>query len=129
MRVMRRFRQAEIAFAFVAAVIWVVAYAAGAGSTPRFRDVAGASSFHYTTHNDYRSVKYFIQPICGGVVIFDYDGDGTPDIFFTNGAELPSLRKGPEFEQCLLHGKGRGLYEERTAAAGLRGAGTGYTFG
>ena len=102
---------------------------AGADRPARFRDVSGASSFRYTTRNDYRDVKYFIQPLCGGVVIFDYDGDGTPDIFFTNGAQLPSLRKSPEFENCLLHGVGRGLYQDRTAAAGLRGTENGYSFG
>jgi hypothetical protein len=25
--------------------------------------------------------------------VFDYNGDGRPDIFFTNGAETPSLDK------------------------------------
>ena len=130
---MRRFPRAEIAFALAAAAVGVAVYAAhplsGAGSPVRYRDVAGASSFRYVTRNDYRNVKYFIQPICGGVVIFDYDGDGTPDIYFSNGAELPSLRKGPEFEHCLLHGTGGGRYEDRTAAAGLSGAGAGYSFG
>src|ERR1700738_3272940 len=81
MRVMRRSRRTETVFALAAAAVGVALHfahpLAGAGS-PRFRDVAGASSFHYTTRNDYRGVKYFIQPICGGVVIFDYDGDRTP---------------------------------------------------
>jgi hypothetical protein len=48
---------------------------------------------------------------------------------FTNAAELPSLRKSQEFEQCLLHGSGRGLYQDRSAASGLRGGETGYSFG
>ena len=29
----------------------------------------------------------------GGVAILDFDGDGLPDLFFANGAELPSLSK------------------------------------
>ena len=29
----------------------------------------------------------------GGLAVFDYNGDGRPDIFFTNGAETPSLEK------------------------------------
>ena len=54
-----------------------------------FTDVAPRSSFAYITHNDYTGRKYFPQPMCGGVAIFDYDNDGKMDIFFTNGAKLP----------------------------------------
>ena len=69
MRVMRRFRRAETAFAFAVATAGFAVY--GAGAEGRYRDVAPASSFRYLTRNDYRKVKYFPQPICGGVVIFD----------------------------------------------------------
>ena len=31
--------------------------------------------------------------MAGGVAAFDYDGDGLTDIFFTNGAAMPSLVK------------------------------------
>ena len=34
-----------------------------------------------------------IETMPGGIAVFDYDGDGRPDIFFTNGAEVPSLEK------------------------------------
>src|ERR1700761_470196 len=32
------------------------------------------------------------ETMAGGVAIFDYDGDGNLDIFFTNGAEITSLK-------------------------------------
>ena len=34
-----------------------------------------------------------IETMPGGIAVFDYNGDGLPDIFFTNGAEVPSLEK------------------------------------
>ncbi len=37
--------------------------------------------------------KHLIETMAGGVAAFDYDGDGLVDLFFTNGAPQPSLRK------------------------------------
>ena len=37
--------------------------------------------------------RYAPEAMPGGLALFDYDGDGDLDIFFTNGAELPSARK------------------------------------
>src|SRR5204863_7828922 len=37
--------------------------------------------------------KYLISTMIGGVAVFDFDNDGLLDIFFANGAEIPSLKK------------------------------------
>ncbi len=104
--------------------------ASGAVENSQFRDVTALSRFQYVTHNDYRSRKYFIQPLCGGVAVLDYDNDGLPDIFFTNGAELPSLRKtSAMFDQALLRNTGHGVFEDRTASSGLTGHDLGYSLG
>jgi hypothetical protein len=98
--------------------------------TTQFHDVAGKSTFSYVTHNGYSARKYFIQPMCGGIAILDYDNDGKPDIFITNGAELPSLKRtSPAYDNCLLHNRGDGTFEDRTAAAGLLGRNLDYSFG
>jgi len=61
-------------------------------ATAWFTDIAKRSNFAYWTNNDLSVRKYFPQPMCGGVAIFDYDNDGKMDIFFTNGAKLPELK-------------------------------------
>lgn len=68
--------------------------------------------------------------MCGGVAALDYDQDGLMDLYFTNGAKLPELRKtGPEYYGLLLRNQGDGTFEDVTAKAGLEGADLGFSFG
>src|SRR3989449_6695696 len=68
--------------------------------------------------------------MCGGIAVLDYDGDGFMDLFFTNGAKLPELKKtDPSFYHCLLRNRGDGTFEDVTEKAGLAGAGLGFSFG
>jgi hypothetical protein len=64
----------------------------------------------------------------GGVAVFDYNGDGRPDIFFTNGANIKTLKKDdPKYRNRLFRNDGNGVFTDVTDAAGL--AGTGYDMG
>jgi hypothetical protein len=95
-----------------------------------FTDIAARSNISYRTNNDYTGRKFFPQPMCGGVAVLDYDNDGYMDLFFTNGAKLPELRKtGPAYYNALLRNRGDGTFEDVTAKAGLSGETLGYSFG
>jgi enediyne biosynthesis protein E4 len=97
---------------------------------PGFVDVAGKSGLRYRTNNSFEGRKYFIQPMCGGAAVFDYDNDGRLDIFFTNGAKLPELKKtDPSYYNCLLHQKSDGTFEDVTAKAGIAGDHLDFNFG
>jgi hypothetical protein len=64
----------------------------------------------------------------GGVAIFDYNGDGRPDIFFTNGANIASLKKdAPKYRNRLFRNDGNGEFTDVTDTAGL--VGTGFDMG
>jgi enediyne biosynthesis protein E4 len=72
--------------------------------------------------------KYLPETMAGGVAAFDYNNDGRPDLFFANGAEMPSLNKTDrKYWNRLLRNDGGGRFTDVTAAAGL--AGHGYSIG
>ncbi len=102
----------------------------GKQPTVWFTDVAKRSDFAYRTNNGFTGRKYFPMPMCGGIAILDYDNDGKMDIFFTNGAKMPEVKKtGPEYYNVLLRNRGDGTFEDVTAKAGLAGEKLGYSFG
>jgi hypothetical protein len=106
------------------------AHPAQPAKRPSFIDVAPRSKISYKTNNSMLGRKFFPQPMCGGVAIFDFDNDGKPDIFFTNGAQIPELKKtDPSYYNCLLHQRADGTFEDVTAKAGLTGAHLDYNFG
>jgi hypothetical protein len=68
------------------------------------------------------------ESMAGGIAVFDYNGDGRPDIFFTNGADISTLKKSsPKYSNRLFRNDGNGVFTDVTAQAGL--AGTGFDIG
>jgi hypothetical protein len=68
------------------------------------------------------------ETMAGGVAVFDYNNDGKFDIFFTNGADLKTLKKdSPKYYNRLFENDGKGHFTDVTEKAGLKG--TGYDTG
>ena len=68
--------------------------------------------------------KHAPETMAGGVAVFDFDNDLDPDIFFANGAEMPSLEKTDErYWNRLLANDGNANFTDVTEAAGLAGIG------
>jgi enediyne biosynthesis protein E4 len=116
----------------IAIVVGVFACAALSVPQPRpeirFHNVATEAGLDFTLENSPTPEKRMIETMPGGIAVFDYDSDGRPDIFFTNGASVPSLQKSsPRFYNRLFHNEGGWKFRDVTAAAGL--AGEGYSMG
>jgi hypothetical protein len=105
-----------------------VTLAADAIPPIRFEDMQKKSGLDFVLQNCPTPQKHMIETMAGGLAVFDYDGDGKPDIFFTNGAELPSLKKtASQYSNRLYRNEGNFKFRDVTAEAGV--SGEGYSMG
>jgi hypothetical protein len=94
----------------------------------RFSEIARQSGLVFTIDNAPTPEKHMIETMAGGLAVFDYNNDGRPDVFFTNGAENPKLEKtDPKFYNRLFRNEGNLKFTDVTAEAGV--AGRGYSMG
>jgi hypothetical protein len=94
----------------------------------RFEDASASSGLSFVLNHNPTTHKYLVETMAGGVSAFDYNNDGRMDLFFTNGAELPSLAKnGPQYSNRLYRNDGGGHFTDVTAEVGL--SGSGYSIG
>lgn len=74
--------------------------------------------------NESLTARNVPETMAGGVAAFDYNGDGRPDIFFANGADLQTLKKtSQQYSDRLFRNDGNGVFTDVTAQAGLKGQG------
>jgi len=85
-------------------------------------------SIPFRLENDQTTRYNEPETMPGGVAVFDYNRDGRPDIFFTNGANMETLKKdSPKYRNRLFRNEGGGKFSDVTDQAGL--AGSGYDMG
>ena len=93
-------------------------------STIRFEDITAKSGLDFTTNSCMTPNKNQPETMVGGVGMIDYDNDGYMDLFFVNGADLPSLKKNdPKYYNRLFHNNRDGTFTDVTEKAELFGDG------
>jgi len=98
---------------------------AGAKSTkcagrpvPQLEDITAKTGITFK-HTADPAKKYIVESMSGGVIIFDYDRDGWPDIYFTNAPTVEMAIKGQKSRGVLYHNNHDGTFSDVTDKSGL----------
>ena len=91
-----------------------------------FEEIAGRAGVRFRSDSSPTPAKHQPEPMLAGVALFDYDGDGYLDIYFVNGAGMPSLvKEGPRYKNRLFRNNHDLTFTDVTDKAGVGGAGYG----
>jgi len=93
-----------------------------------FTEIANSAGVRFSISSSPTPDKNQIEAMPAGVALLDYDGDGYQDIYFVNGAAIPSLQKeGPQYKNRLFRNNHDLTFTDVTEQAGV--AGDGYSMG
>jgi len=89
-----------------------------------FEEISKKAGLNFTLRNAAKGQFRQVELMPGGVAAFDFNNDGCADVYFTNGATLPSLRKtGPEYSNRLFRNNCDSTFTDVTEKAGVAGEG------
>jgi len=87
-------------------------------SAPKLKDITASTGIHFE-HLSSPEQRYIVESMSGGVVLFDYDGDGWLDIYFTNAPSVAMALAGKKAKSALYHNNHDGTFTDVTDKAGL----------
>ena len=91
-----------------------------------FEEIAERAGLSFTSNSSPTPNKNQPETMVAGVGLLDYDNDGYLDVYFVNGAAIPSLKKeGAVYWNRLFHNNRDGTFTDVTEKAGVAGEGYG----
>jgi hypothetical protein len=104
----------------------VCAVLSAGGGPIVFEEIAGRAGLEFVSNSSPTPNKNQPETMVAGVALLDYDNDGYLDVYFVNGAAIPSLQKeDPRYWNRLYHNNRDGTFTDVTARAGVAGEGFG----
>ena len=85
---------------------------------PQLVDITSSTGIHFD-HLSSPEQRYIVESMSGGVALIDYDGDGWPDIYFTNAPNVAMALKGEKAKSALYHNNHDGTFTDVTDKAGV----------
>lgn len=85
---------------------------------PKLVDITASTGIHFD-HRSSPEAKFIAESMSGGVALIDYDGDGWPDIYFTNAQTVDMARHGVKSRSALYHNNHDGTFTDGTDKAGV----------
>lgn len=85
---------------------------------PQLVDITDSTGIKFE-HIASPDAKFIVESMSGGVALIDYDGDGWPDIFFTNAPSVEMALKGKKARSALYHNNRDGTFTDVTDKAGV----------
>jgi hypothetical protein len=119
-----------VIFAALLSIFCAQRWASSSEPRVQFVNVAREAGITFKHENGASKEKLMPETFGAGVAWIDFDNDGLPDLFFSNGADLAHGKPSPG--NVLYHNLGNGKFEDVTKKAGVAGNGmfaTGVTVG
>jgi len=85
---------------------------------PQLVDITASTGIHFD-HLSSPESRYIVESMSGGVALIDYDGDGWPDIYFTNAPSVAMALHGEKARSALYHNNHDGTFTDVTDKAGV----------
>lgn len=85
---------------------------------PQLVDITPTTGIHFD-HLSSPEAKFIAESMSGGVALIDYDGDGYPDIYFTNAPSVEMALHGEKARSALFHNNHDGTFTDVTDKAGV----------
>lgn len=85
---------------------------------PQLVDITASTGIQFD-HLSSPEAKFIVESMSGGVALIDYDGDGWPDIYFTNAPNVEMALHGVKARSALYHNNHDGTFTDVTDKAGV----------